>query len=62
MVLSKGYHIRWEVRDNILGVRRVTGPVATPGQIPPHETTYKHLFSVLIGMDIILERQRGRRY
>lgn len=62
MVLSKGYHIRWEVRDNILGVRRVTGPVATPGQIPPHETAYKHLFSVLIGMDIILERQRGRRY
>jgi hypothetical protein len=40
----------------------VTGPVALVTQIPPHETTYKHLFSVLIGIDVILERQRGRRY
>jgi hypothetical protein len=62
MVLSKGYHLRWEVRDNILGVRRVTGPTALPGMIPPHETAYRHLFSALIGIDIILERQRGRRY
>jgi opacity protein-like surface antigen len=62
MVMSRGYHLRWEVRDNIVGVERVTGPVALVTQIPPHETTYKHLFSVLIGIDVILERQRGRRY
>jgi opacity protein-like surface antigen len=62
MVLSRGYHLRWEVRDNILGVERVTGPVSTIGLEPPHETDYKHLFSVLIGIDVILERQRGRRY
>jgi hypothetical protein len=29
---------------------------------PPHERTFKHLFSLLIGIDIVLERQRGRRY
>jgi opacity protein-like surface antigen len=62
MVLSRGYHLRWEVRDNIVGIDAVTGPVSPVGQIPPHETIYKHLFSVLIGIDVILERQRGRRY
>ena len=62
MVMGRGYHLRWEVRDNIVGVERVTGPVGLVTQIPPHETTYKHLFSVLIGVDVILERQRGRRY
>ena len=62
MVLSRGYHLRWEVRDNILGLERVTGPVSVIGQEPPHETDYKHLFSMLIGIDIVLERQRGRRY
>ena len=62
MVLGRGYHLRWEVRDNIVGVERVTGPVQQVTAIPPHETGYKHLWSFLIGMDVILERQRGRRY
>jgi hypothetical protein len=62
MMLSRGYHLRWEVRDNIVGVERVTGPVSQVTEIPPHETDYKHLFSVFIGMDVVLERQRGRRY
>jgi hypothetical protein len=62
MVLSRGYHLRWEVRDNIVGVERVSGPVQQVTLIPPHETAYKHLFSVFIGLDVILERQRGRRY
>jgi len=62
MMLSRGYHLRWEVRDNIVGVEQVTGPAQQVIQIPPHETAYKHLFSVFIGLDVILERQRGRRY
>jgi hypothetical protein len=62
MVLSRGYHLRWEVRDNIVGVEEVTGPVAQVTQIPPHETRFEHIWSVLIGLDVILERQRGRRY
>jgi hypothetical protein len=40
----------------------VTGPVQQVLEIPPHETGYKHLFSVFIGLDVVLERQRGRRY
>jgi hypothetical protein len=62
VVLGRGYHLRAEVRDNIVGVVRVAGPASALGAIPPHETTYKHLFGILIGLDVILERQRGRRY
>lgn len=62
MVLGRAYHLRWEVRDNIVGVQEVTGTTAGPRTIPPHEEKFQHLFSVLIGLDVILERQRGRRY
>ena len=60
--LSRGYHLRWEVRDNIVGLERVTGPVATRGLEPPHDRVYNHITSVLIGIDVVLERSRGRRY
>jgi hypothetical protein len=60
--ISRGYHLRWEVRDNIVGVEAVTGATSEPRREPPHERRYKHLFSVLIGIDVILERARGRRY
>jgi len=60
--LNPGYYLRWEVRDNLLGLVKVTGPTEAPRFIPPHETVYKHLFSVHIGLDVVLERQRGRRY
>jgi hypothetical protein len=60
--IGRAYHLRWEVRDNIVGVERVTGPTAEPRLEPPHERTYKHLFSLLIGIDVVLERSPGRRY
>ena len=62
MQISRGYHLRWEVRDNIVGIDAVTGPASQPRFVPPHEQVYKHMFSVLIGVDVILERDRGRRY
>jgi hypothetical protein len=62
IAMSSAYHIRWEVRDNILGVQAVTGPVAVIGQVPSHKTVYKHIFSLQVGLDVVLERQRGRRY
>jgi hypothetical protein len=64
--LSPGYQLRWELRDNIVGVQRVTGPAqqtaSIPFPIPPHELEYKHLISITIGFDVVLERRRGRRY
>ncbi|HUQ15058.1 MAG TPA: hypothetical protein VM094_03315 [Gemmatimonadales bacterium] len=60
--IGRAYHLRWEVRDNIVGIEAVTGPTSAPRFVPPHERKYKHLFSILIGIDVILERNRGRRY
>jgi hypothetical protein len=60
--MGKGFHLRWEVRDNIVGIEQVTSATTVPRIEPPHERGYKHLFSVLIGVDIVLERQPGRRY
>jgi hypothetical protein len=62
VAVGRGYQLRWEARDNIVGVQRVTGPVAVAGNIPPHELEFKHLFSITIGFDVVLERRRGRRY
>jgi hypothetical protein len=62
MPISRSYHIRWEVRDNIVGIEAITGATAAPRFEPPHERRYKHMFSVLIGIDVVLERDRGRRY
>lgn len=62
MPISRSYHLRWEVRDNIVGIEAVTGPTTQPRFEPPHERRYKHMFSVLIGIDVVLERSRGRRY
>jgi hypothetical protein len=60
--VAKGYQLRWEVRDNIVGVQRVTGTTPQSELVPPHKLTYKHLFSMTIGFDVVLERRRGRRY
>jgi hypothetical protein len=60
--IAKGYQLRWEVRDNIVGVQKVTGSTPQARVIPPHELVFKHLFSFTIGFDVVLERRRGRRY
>ena len=61
-VLAPGYQVRWEVRDNIAGMRRVRGHSARDGIAPPTSVRYRHLIGVEVGFDVILERRRGRRY
>jgi len=60
--VAKGYNLRWEVRDNIVGVQRVSGTIPIAGFVPPHERVFKHLFSMTVGFDVVLERRKGRRY
>ena len=62
VVLGRAYHLRWEIRDNMLRVDRVTAPTPFNGAQPPHCGAWRHLLSVLVGLDVVLERQRGRRY
>lgn len=61
-VIGRGYQVRWEVTDRIVGVRGVTGPTAQDGAPPPTSLRYRHLLGVQIGFDVVLERERGRRY
>jgi hypothetical protein len=60
--VAPGYQLRWEIRDNITGIQTVTGSTPQTELVPPHELTFKHLFSLTIGFDVVLERRRGRRY
>lgn len=60
--IAPGYQLRWEVRDNIVGVQQVTEASPVARVVPPHERSFKHLFSMTIGFDVVLERRRGRRY
>jgi opacity protein-like surface antigen len=62
IAVGRAYHLRWEIRDNILGIQRVTSATPDRGFVPPHETAYKHLFSLMVGLDVVLERRPGRRY
>jgi opacity protein-like surface antigen len=62
VAVSKAYHLRFEVRDNFVGVVKVTEALPQVGAIPPHGTTYRQVWSLLVGVDVILERVRGRRY
>ena len=62
--LGGGYQLRWEFRDNYIGFDRVTGPTSGVGlnPTPDHELMYQHVWSFVLGVDIVLERRRGRRY
>ena len=60
--IGRGFQFRWEVRDNIVGIQKVDGAAPENVLDPPHSITYKNLFSLIAGIDLVLERSRGRRY
>jgi hypothetical protein len=57
-----GYQFRVEVRDNIVGVRRITGATPRDGDQPTVDRVFKHVPAIVVGFGVILERRRGRRY
>lgn len=59
--IGAGYQFRLEVRDVVNSMTRVTGP-ANDLAIAPTESKYYHHFGLVLGLDIVLERKRGRRY
>ena len=60
--ISSGFQFRLEVRDNILGIEKVDGASPENNFNPPHSVDYKHMVGVIAGIDLVLERHRGRRY
>lgn len=59
--VAKGYQFRMEARDNYIGLQRVK-QAGIEGMLPPHGVRGKHIFSLLLGFDVVLERRRGKRY
>lgn len=59
---SKAYHARIEGRASTFGIPVVTGPTDFQGIVPPTEMKYLTQFSILIGVDLVLEKKHGRRY
>jgi hypothetical protein len=59
--IGTGYQFRLEVRDIVNSMTRVTGP-ANDLAIAPTDSKYFHHLGLVLGLDIVLERKRGRRY
>ena len=59
--LGPGYQYRIEVRDILATQQRLDGPVNSLGQGPTSSRTYSH-FALTMGLDVVLEKKRGRRY
>ena len=60
--VSRAYQIRFEMKDNIVSLEHVTGTVPLPHDTPTSERKLHHVFSLTIGLEVVLERKRGRRY
>lgn len=59
--LGPGYQYRLEIHDILASQTRLDGAVNGLGLGPSSKKMYHH-FALLMGIDIVLERKRGRRY
>jgi hypothetical protein len=59
--LSPAYQFRFELRDVLSPMEHVTGPANNLGRVST-VTRVHHRVALTLGLDIILEKKRGRRY
>jgi hypothetical protein len=59
--LGPGYQFRFELRDQLIQLVRLTG-IGSAGGPSPTATKFYHHVSLALGLDVVLERKRGRRY
>lgn len=57
-----GYAFRLEVRDVISSFERVTGQADPVTLLAPTATKSYHHLALTLGLDVVLEKTRGRRY
>ena len=57
-----GYQFRLEARDAITSFEQVMGPADPTTLLAPTAIKSYHHFSLIIGLDVVLEKARGRRY
>ena len=58
---AAGYAIRLEIRDQLYRVRILDGP-ADALAVAPSSLRWTHNFALLLGVDVVLQKKRGRRY
>lgn len=59
--LGPGYQFRLEVRDHLNSLKVVDGNADASGTAPTRVRVFHHL-GLVMGLDIVLEQKRGRRY
>ncbi len=59
--VSPGYGVRMELRDQLYRVRALDG-AADALAIAPSSHRWTHNVAFLVGVDIVLQKKRGRRY
>jgi hypothetical protein len=68
--LSPGYQLHIEIRDLIVALPQPTGPatdtaaIAAVGAlpVPPVRSRIHNVLAITVGLDVVFERRRGRRY
>ncbi len=59
--ITPGYQFRLEIHDALIPLQRPAGPAGTTLQ-PPKATHAFHHLILTMGLDVVLEKKRGRRY
>jgi hypothetical protein len=60
--VGSGYRFRFEVRDLISALQVPTGTASPANGLAPVGTEIRHVPVFTAGLDVVLERRRGRRY
>lgn len=60
--VGRSYQMRFEMKDNLVSIERVTGTAPTTPAEPTSDRKLRHVFSMMIGLEVVLEKKRGRRY
>lgn len=60
--VGPGWQLRWELRDNYLRLPAVAAATTRQGLQPRTTVRGHHYYSFSVGVDVVLERKRGRRY
>ena len=59
--LGPGYQFRFEIQDALIPLQYLTGPANDLAQAPTSTKVF-HRLSLRLGLDVVLEQKRGRRY
>ena len=60
--VGRAYQLRVEVKDNFVILKEVRGTVAYEAREPAWQQRLHHIITLNVGMEVVLEKRRGRRY